>query len=136
MPMVRVSNGGTLSETVLWTNPNGYSADFTGSTVALSQSMSNFKYLKFYYTAAKAGTGQSTWPEVSVIYEVDVFKTFTTAVQVASGALANRWTGSNGYKFRHIYYASDTSVAFMNCMDNAGGTSNANCIPTKICGCK
>ena len=50
--------GGMLEETVLWTNPSPTS-DFAAQTVTLSDSISNYDYIKFEYLMHKSYLNKS-----------------------------------------------------------------------------
>lgn len=124
-----VGGGGTLSETVLWTNPSP-TASFAGQTITLSSDINNFKYLKI---VCKLSTSNNT--ESSVMYAVDDFKNLIIGVGSLCGGLLGRPGGTN--LARRLGYASDTSIRFM----QSGGigldyTDNNSLIPLAIYGMK
>lgn len=124
-----VGGGGTLSETVLWTNPSP-TASFAAQTITLSSDINNFKYLKIVY---KLSTSNNT--ESYAIYAVDEFKNMIIGVGYACGAISGRPGGTN--LARRLGYASDTSIRFM---DSSGigvaSTDNNGLIPLAIYGMK
>lgn len=56
------SGGGTLKETVLWTNPNP-SANFNSQNVTLSEDISNYDFIKFVWQNANSGSSGSQYYE-------------------------------------------------------------------------
>ncbi len=125
--------GGSMSETVLWTNSNPTTA-FAGQAVSLSQSINNFKYLKFTFYN---GTSDTVLSE-SVI-SVEEFKKMT-----------NDTSYNNFYRFsspayyytnvgwvRLLFYSGDTSVNFSTVYKvNNSGTATNLLIPHQIIGLK
>ncbi len=124
-----VGGGGTLSETVLWTNPTP-TASFAARTITLSSDINNFKYLKIVH---KLSTSNNT--ESSVMYAVDDFKNLIINVGYIFGTISGRPSGSN--MARRIGYDSDTSIRFT---DSSGigvsTTDNNSLIPLAIYGMK
>ena len=94
--------GGTLKETVLWTNPNPSSA--MGATdITPSPSLSEFKYIKVIY---RMSTSNSTTCAVIMDYD-DFVNTSTSTFRFAMEAFE-----PNGHFVRLINRNSDTSINF------------------------
>jgi hypothetical protein len=124
--------GGTLKETVLWTNPSPTSS-FSAQNITLSEALSNFKYFSF---VVKNRTSDSLYS--SSIMNVDEFKnlsgtlanyTFKYAASVAA-------TNDNDVSFtRRYYYVNDTTIGIANANAiNANNTNNQLTIPYQIIG--
>lgn len=123
--------GGKVVETVLWTNPSP-SSNFSAQTVTLSDSISNYDYIKFVYGLSTSIAGgnsvvipvsdfkQAVYPQVNnmPIYELGAYNTTTTVV-------------------RGVMYASDTTVRFSPANNIAQtGSADNRAIPTAIIGIK
>lgn len=122
------NRGGTLKETVLWTNPNP-NANYGVNNVTLSQDINNFALLKFTY---KAATNINTMAEV--IINVDEFK-----ASLNGGNTINVILGSRGSQVwaRMIYYVSDTSIRIDQAHQVYGtSVNNGYSIPLEIIGLK
>lgn len=116
--------GGGMSEKVLWTNPNPTSTQTDGTQPTLSESISNYKYIKL--VARMSTTNATTF---SALMSVDEFKL----------------TSSNGTRFgmsvpsygRIMRYLSDTKInisrAFMN---GENGEDNKQVIIYQVIGLK
>lgn len=131
---VNVSGGG-MTETLLWENPNP-TADFSASTVTLSDNLSNYDYIKFVaYRNKSSRTGIN-------VYEIIVNRDSFVKVQsqYAYGGsyfcFYAKYGNTNEYK-RPVRYSSDTGIYFLNCTSlNSSGTTNSYCIPAAIYGLK
>lgn len=138
MAWFNTGGGGALSETVLWTNSSP-SDNFSAQTVNLSDSVVNYKYLKFIYRGRNASAVTS-----SIIYSVDDYLTFAPANDTFQGAMHyRRMPSSTSYWYvRDIRSSSDRSkVVFGDCFSfpvNGGSTSGAAAynVPTEIIGLK
>lgn len=124
-------NGEKYTETVLWTNPNT-SVDFDSQTVTLSDSIGNYKYIKFVYLFAKGNTVEMDW-------YVATDKLRMTSGTNGSFALGlNNFGTSSGTLYpwsRVVYYVSDTSILFHPARAvNALITQNQRLIPKEILG--
>ena len=123
MAFFRVQSGGSLSETVLWTNsaPTSYIYGYP----ELSQSMDNFDYLKFYYRpVGSSATEETLYVKVSefknsTAYHCPAFYGYTTV----------------GWARPVLMY--DNGLYFSQCLalNTAAGRGDGLCVPTKICGC-
>ena len=127
-------SGSDLSETTLWTNSSPTTGISLGTLLNLSQSMTNFKYLRFYwrYSVTNEGTIRS------VIIAVSDMKNCTDAA-FAPRLVLGGWNANSKMNFaRCIKYNNDTSVYCYNGVKCWGsGTMEANAgwiIPTKITG--
>lgn len=65
-----MTSGGTLSETLLWSNSSP-SSNFAGQTITLSQDYANFEYLKVNYTVNKGGTVYSILYDINLVKDAD-----------------------------------------------------------------
>ena len=122
---LRKIGGGTLKETILWTNPSPTST-FARQTINLSQDINNFDYLKI-----KALGSTTNNLEISIYISVDDFKKGGSTGSVAGPALYGANTG--GTARRAIYYSSSTTIL----VDYAeGGNTQYNniAIPLQIIG--
>jgi hypothetical protein len=103
---LRKKGGGNLKETVLWTN-NAPTSNFTAQNIALSDNLTNYKYLKCVYSISAA-----TDVRGSIIVDGSEFKAMGMgADKIAYTLMAN---ASPIYLVlrRQMYYASDTQIAF------------------------
>lgn len=127
MAFYRTGGGGSATETVLWTNGSPTSS-FAAQTVTLSQSMENFKYLKF-----KAYGSVNNYLEINIIVAVDEFKhSLKSGTVVGFGICgANSGTSAN----RKVWYSSDTKVEFSSATAGSNTYNNAS-IPLEIIGIK
>lgn len=123
--------GGSMSETVLWSNPSPTSG-FVTQAVTLSNSISNYKYIAFDSIAA---AGASVDNFLRIIVSVDDVKRSLAAV-------GNYLVFISGYlpssgATRAIFYINDTSITIDRCYYvGAGGANDAYCIPIRIVGLK
>lgn len=128
------SGGGTLKETVLWTNPDS-TVNFAAQNVTLSDSISNYDYIKIKYRGTPLVDYYS-----SAIIEVSELKKlldgttrgeFTVFMGVASYY-------QNTYSLgRGVSYVNDTTLHFRTGQYiGASGTSAGYAIPTQIIGLK
>lgn len=125
--------GGTeLKETVLWTNPSPTS-NFGTQTVTLSESIDNYKYVKFHIRPSRtAGQGS----EVGCIISVEDFKKtpYPPTTQYNTHlALGARYT--NVEFTRATWYVSDTQVRIEAAWQTGTTTSSQQAvIPLEIIG--
>ena len=126
------SGGGTLTETVLWTNPSP-SSSFSNQTVTLSESYTNYKYVGVKYAT---GTGSSA-PEATMILSTE------DAAKTDSSGSNNGLKGSIGSRYQSNVYAriigfmSNTSVEITAARQQGSTNSNnALIIPKTIIGIK
>ena len=133
LPMMM--GGGTMKETVLWTNPNT-TADFAAQDITLSESIQNYDYIKVYIAFAKDAL-TSVWSELMPVND------FLNTVDVSGrgrGTLGiNEISASYYSRYRHLYYKTDTTARFSNAntVQNSSATQTNNClIPLRIVGCK
>lgn len=125
-------NGEQYTETVLWTNPSP-TAQFAGQAVTLSDSISNYKYIKITNNFSTA------YPTIigSTIFPVEDFK---TAIYPVTGREWQPRIGmgdaSTNYA-RRVYYVSETSIQITSAnlvTSGQGGANNNNAIPFEILG--
>ena len=120
--------GGKQTETVLWTN-SAPTSNFADQNVTLSDSMSNYDYLKFTY---KKATNNAT--STSAVFSVSDVKNF--ADESVYGQLGGE-SATDWYMSRYIWYISDTSVRISTAWKlNSVGNNNAYIIPLAIIGIK
>lgn len=124
------SGGGTLKETVLWTNLAPTSS-FDAQTVTLSQSIEDFQYVAVYNRVSTSNTSESY-----VMCTVDEFKNFTSTGTHTQMALGVRLNGDRSFA-RTVYYSNTTQIRFGTAYEMmATSGNNAYVIPTKIVGLK
>jgi len=121
--------GGTMTETVLWTNSNpSSSSGFAAQAASLSDDIDNYDYIcvefarAYNYLTTKAKT----------YYLVSDFKTFGYSAGKQYGAFGIYGSAA---QFRAFYYDSDTQAHFGANLQ-AGTAVNTNNIPLNIYGCK
>ena len=121
--------GAKQTETVLWTNSSPTS-NFADQNVTLSDSMSNYDYLKFTY---KKATNNAT--STSAIFSVSDVKNFAdeSVYGQIGGESATDW-----YMSRMLWYVSDTSVKISTAwgLNRANSANNSYIIPLSIIGIK
>ena len=121
--------GGKQTETVLWTNSSPTS-NFADQNVTLSDSMSNYDYLKFTYKKATNNAAST-----SAVFSVSDVKNFAdeSLYGQIGGESATDW-----YMSRMIWYVSDTSVKISTAwgLNRANSANNAYIIPLSIIGIK
>lgn len=126
--------GGKYTETSLWTNPSPTSDFAGGQNVTLSDSISNYKYIKINFAyAASYNTGKCN---TSIVISTDDFKdmTYNTNDRRNGVSLSCQNTSNTAYS-RMAIYISDTTVRFGTCYQvPTNTTANANCIPLEILG--
>lgn len=116
-------------ETTLWTN-SAPSNNFYSSTVTLSQSIANFKYIIVYFRPIKASYGSET----RVIVSRSELEAAIAMTGTARFALACYYSNTN---FSRVFSeGTGTSISFGGCWKQATSSSQANefCVPTRICG--
>ena len=116
---------GELRETVLWTNSSP-SSSFSGKTVSLDQSYTEFDYIRFYYR----GSTSNSEVRSSMVAVSD----FTGKTFVIGGNF-----GFDNSKCRGTYNKGDSQIFFSNSYElrTAAQTSSGSyIIPTKITGVK
>lgn len=123
-------NGEQYTETSLWTNPSPNS-EFAPQTVTLSDSISNYKYIKFTY---KHDSNNST-SDVSAIYiETNDFVMLTENAQTLAVAICAR-NSSNAPYNRQITYENGTSIKVHRAQVYNGTTvNNSLALPLEILG--
>lgn len=127
MAYIRCETGGgspSLTETLLWTNPNP-NVNFGANSIAtLSEGISNFTFIKIEWKYSKTSSNI-----FSILIPSDKFINATTNT-------TNR-PAINGYYTRVITYDSNTTIKFggASALGGAGG-DNSYAIPTNIYGVK
>ena len=123
-----------MTETVLWTNSN-VANTFASQTITLSQSISNYDYIKITVTSSTSNTTEY----MDTIFKVSDFITY---VQPSSSvnhwpqpAVGARAGGAND--FRRLLYVPDNKISVSDC-SAAGSTQtyNTRVIPVKVTGMK
>ena len=122
--------GGTLRETVLWTNPSPTS-NFASQTVNLDESYANYKYVGVKYAT---GTGADAPMATMILSTEDAAKTNVSGSNNGlKGAIGSRY--QNNVYARIIGFMSDTTVEFSAARIQSGTNSNnALIIPKTIIG--
>lgn len=119
---------GKYTETSLWTNPSP-DANFTQTTVTLSDSISNYKYIAVKW---KVSTSLSTTSTAMML--VDDFKSMLN--QDGDNAFFIASISPSGWA-RTVFYVSDTSVTISTSYRiNTQGNSGSYAIPLEILGLK
>lgn len=125
--------GGSLSRTVLWTNPNPTTA-FNAQTVTLSDSISNYDYIEVsFYRADTVQTVSRT-----IIPTAD-FINMTVANRNMMGAIGYfASAGTTQYFARTFSYGTDRTVIFRNAAQVGGNTTTyqTGAIPIEVAGLK
>lgn len=122
MPLVRVSNGGTFSETLLWSNPSP-TVSYSSGTVNLSDNVTNYDYIKVTF---RSSTTKSLTR--SLIFEQKDW--INTRSSTGDGTSMNPACAMSASGNRNFYWASNTSITFGTC------TTTKGCIPYAIYGLK
>ena len=123
--------GKGYTETVLWQNPSPTS-EFVSGNVTLSDSLSNYKYIKI--KARAATTNETIW---STIYLVDDFKTFAQNSTVSGCGHIAIMNANNARRSRGLVYVDDTTVNFKVAYEDGNSTLlNTTVIPLQIIGIK
>ena len=126
-------NGGSMSETVLWTNSSPTS-NFAAQTVNLSDDITKFDYIRVYFYSSK-----TSHTEASVLMLVSDFVNLGTGLNKPrfSIANANNEISGTGNALRILRYISNTSLNFTEAYEAAReSSSTTQVIPTKISGLK
>ena len=120
-----------MNETILWTN-NSPTSEYSGGNVTLSDSLSNYDYIKI---TVRAGTTNTTsW---STLYSISEFKTFAQNSTVSGCGHISGLNSANVRRSRGLVYVDDTTVNFKVCYEDGNSTlKNSDIIPTAIIGCK
>jgi hypothetical protein len=127
------SGGGTMTETKLWENPNP-TTSFSRQTIALSDDMDNYQYLKFDFRSSSSNDESA-----SILVPIDTVKKCTIP---SSGAGQYVNVGlvclGNGTRYcRMIGYISNSSIEFSVAYQmNGSGTPSTMSIPLKVSGMK
>lgn len=120
-------SGEQYTETVLWTN-SAPTSSFAAQTITLSDSMSNYKYLKFRYKNTASGS-----LEASVICPVSDFVKMSDVS--GNGILLILAMQNPSIYGRRVYYVSTTSVNFKSALRvGSSGTTDSVAIPLEILG--
>lgn len=123
---VKEEHVSTENETVLWTNPSP-TATFAGKNVTLSDSINNYKYIKFTWKTTTTDTTSSS----AYVLSSDL-ASMTNSNGSRFLSLSSLWT--NVYS-RNITYNSATSVSIAtSTRQGASGSNNGVNIPLEILG--
>ena len=116
-----------LTKTILWTNPSP-SSTFPNSTLTLSETINNYKYIGFEY---KVSTVNSK--SITLVFSVSDFKKSygTTSTLIYLGSTDGNY---NGF-VRYMMYANDTSLNASYAMRTLNSSTDNNyCIPLYVYG--
>ena len=131
MPMS--SGGVSVAQTDLWTNESPTTAINNATDITLSDSISNYDYLKFDF----ATYTNSSAKESSLIISVDDFKKGTISAYNPLITLVSVVSAGNGSINRAILYKNDTTITIdKGYYSGATGNEGAYSIPLKIIGLK
>lgn len=127
---LRKIGGGTLKETVLWTNPSPTSA-FTGQTVTLSRSYTDFDSIKIIYNMSETLQTQG-----EIILSKDMLDKITSSTAPSFRAAILMINASYSIRVRSINTTNDsTQINFSNSAPfNGAGIDNSYCVPISIIG--
>jgi len=132
MPYIEAQNGGggSMSETVLWSNSNT-SVDF-GQTPLNNLDFSGYEVIRFYWKNQKTQND-----DTDSVYS-DYLKTdWDNMGELTKPLVALGGTSSSASYVRVIYKTSSTGFTIYPAYRlNASGTANQYVIPIKICGLK
>lgn len=113
------------SEVLLWENPDRTSA-FSAQTVALKDSLSNYKYIKIFFT-----NGDQAFSQDFPVIEGKVKAKIDVSVYMAG------WQGHPLY-YRN-FSGEDKSIIFQGGFSSGAGDNNSTneevCVPLDIIGC-
>lgn len=128
--------GGSLSETLLWENPNK-SVGYVGSTstsVSLNGDMTDYTYLKFVYKAFDTDSNDTA---VSIIESVNDFLTIKTNSKMKFGLSSHDGSYFLARTIRPTVDSGTTAVLILPCyFVNASGSNSHYSIPLYIYGLK
>lgn len=138
-------NGGGMTETVLWTNPNP-TTSFAPQTITLSQSVSNFKLFGLYFIANTTNQPNNIIAEYFSMEYCDVNmnkadkdnniitnKSSSFCLTDKNPTRLHRWFtfGDTNYNSIRFWYGM-----FFNTTYPSGYNSNNCCVPIKVVGVK
>lgn len=125
--------GGALTETTLWTN-SAPTSSFVEQTVTLSDSIENYKYIKFrYYLSTTLHSSRE------IIVPIDTLKlSASPAYGTSTPNIAASLTSESSVMYaRRIYFVSNTSLQLATPVGiNSTSTANNAAIPIEIIGMK
>lgn len=135
MAKIRAMMGGGGSqptETTLWTNTSP-SADFTATTVTLSESIQNFDYIKVMYKFNKSDSDSTAVGDMMTVADFVYCSTSSAVKQkLFLGAKLDNYSNA-----RSVIYNTNTKIDIGNSTRvNQSGQNNAYTIPIKIVGIK
>lgn len=127
-----MSGGGSETSTPLWTNSTT-SGDFSDTTVTLSDSVANYRYIAFKFKYNKSASDSSDSVEIRITSD-DLIKCSgnsvdnTTKVTLAARGVSMLW-------IRIATLESNTTIRIRDCWRiNATGTDNSYVTPISISG--
>lgn len=122
----KIGGSEQYTETVLWTNPSP-TASFAGQNVTLSDSITNYKYMKITW---KTTTSDTAYSSAYVLVSDLASMTATNGSRFMSISCMS----TNVYK-RNVTYNSATSIGISTSYrENASGSNNGVNIPLEILG--
>lgn len=123
-------NGEKYTETVLWTNPSP-NATFPATTVTLSDSLSNYKYIGVKFKNATNNSTECT----ALISTSDLIKSSSDIYGTSRVGIALQSIYSNSAYVRRVAYISDTSINITLAYQiNGTGSQAGVMIPLEILG--
>ena len=132
-----VTSGGSMSETVIWTNTNHSTTD-SNITVTCAEGYGSYDLIKVYYSPYTTATDVSNlgtmWIIIDPVYAIDNPSGYPQYRPVL-GALVNQPVTK--IIERVMYFSSSTALVYTKAIiqgDNSGTSYNHNCVPTKITG--
>ena len=131
MAFIRASQGGggELTETTIWTNSSPTST-FPDTTITLSDSISNYKFLKIKFRKATTASD-----ETSVMFDCDDFT--EQIINTNKSVTCIAFVGTSVTYARRIGYVDDTHIHIdKNIQINGQATTTNYNIPVEIIGLK
>jgi len=128
--MVKGTGGsGSVTQTKIWTNPSPQ-ADYSGTTITLSQSMTDFDYIRVTARRWKA--------DGSVDYETIMpVSLVVTCTGTNQGRFPLAYYGEGTMYARTFEYVSNTSIKFSNASKvGASGNLAGALVPAEVYGMK
>lgn len=127
--------GGTLKETVLWTNPSP-TANFNRQSVTLSDDINNYDYIAVEYIYSKSSVDETE--KSKSIMSVTDFKKGNLGTLVSRTCMALGIINSSNTTYnRQVWYRDDTTIEISACYAmTSTATANGNAVPLQIIGIK
>ena len=130
------TGGGGMSETTLWTNSSP-TANFSLSTITLSQGISSFDFIKIIFVGNKSAYSSGSEYRQELICPASGLVNAVSTASYCRPSIMGRASGTSNYFARALTYVSNTSLQIDDAVRVKGtGTSNDICIPLQIVGLK